>query len=236
MFTRISKLFMLVLPLLITSCDQQATALFAPPAVNTPLPPVPTEALVTPNVEVAQPPASALKYEQVYPYYLPLATKPDIAPQTINDITVMIDWVYVNESRVALHYTISGLDWPGGVMLDATSVQVSSAVIENIGYGGGGWGSLPVDKGVTSGSLDQLLVDGALNADENPNVDLSVDVPVNGSTTTYPPDPASGQQPAPQGNVSLPDIGTFHFEFTAPVHKGNKFEYIGQTVVANNVR
>jgi len=165
--------------------------------------------------------------EQVYPYYLPLATKPDIAPQTIKGITAVIDWVYVDESRVALQYTISNLDWPDGVMLDATSVQVSSTSIENIGYGGGGMGILPVDKGTTTGNIDQLLVDGTLNADEHPIIDMSVDVPVNGATAM----PRS----APQGNLSLPNIGTFHFEFTAPVYKGNRFENIEQTVVANGV-
>lgn len=235
MFTRISKLFMLILPLLITSCGPQASALLAPPAVGTPLPTVLPEALVTPNVEVAQSPASALESEQVYPYYRPLATKPDIAHQTIDGITVMIDWVYVDESRVALQYTISNLDWPDGIMLDTTSVQVSSTTIENIGYGGGGGGSLPLDKGSTTGYIDQLLVDGTLIADENPNIDLSVDIPVNGETAMPAADPVSGQQLAPQESLSLSDIGTFHFEFSAPVHKGFKFENLGQTVVANDV-
>jgi hypothetical protein len=235
MFTRISKLFMLVLPLLITSCGPQASSLLDPPVVNTPLSPVLTEAPLTTNVEVVQFPASASENEQVYPYYLPLATKPDIAPQTINGITAVIDWVYVDESRVALQYTISNLDWPDGIMLDATSVQVSSATIENIGYGGGGGGSLPADKGVITGYLDQLLVEGTLNADEHPNIDLSVDVPVNGSTAMPPADPGSGQQLAPQESLSLPDIGTFHFGFSASVHKGIKVKNIGQTVVANDV-
>jgi len=144
MFTRISKLFMVILPLLLTSCGSQASAFLPPPAVDTPFHPVPTEAFVIPNVEVDQPPATALENEQVYPYYLPLVTKPDIAPQTTDGITVAIDWVYVDESRVAIQYKISNLDWPDGIMLDATEVQVSSTTIENIGYGGGGGGSLPV--------------------------------------------------------------------------------------------
>ena len=235
MFTRISKLFMLILSLLITSCGSQASAFLPPPAVDTSFPPVLNEAFVTPNVEVTQPPASALENEQVYPYYLSLATKPDIAPQTIDGTTVAIDWVYVDESRVSIHYKISNLDWPDGFMLDATSVQVSSKTIENIGYGGSGGGSLPVDKGVITGYLDQLLIDGTLNADEHPNIDLSVDVPVNGSTAMPPADPVSGQQLAPRESISLPDIETFHFEFSAPVSKGIKLENIGQTVVANDV-
>jgi len=233
MFTRISKLFMLILPLLITSCGPQASAFLAPPALNTPLPPVSTEALDTPNVEVTQ--SLPSQNEQIYPYYLPLATKPDVAPQTIDGISVVIDWVYVDESRVSVHYKISNLDWPDGYMLDATSVQVSSKTIENIGYGGSGGGSLPVDKGVITGYLDQLFIDGTLNAEEYPTIDLSVDIPVNGSSAMSPVDPISGQQLAPRESISLPGIGTFHFEFSAPVRKGIKLENIGQTVVANDV-
>jgi len=217
MFTHISKLFMLIIPLLVMGCGPQAPGLLAPPVVNT------------------QFPSPATKDEQVYPYFLPLVTKPDIAPQTIDDITGVIDWVYVDESRVALQYTISNLDWPDGIMLDTTSVQVSSTTIENIGYGGGGGGSLPLDKGSITGYIDQLWVDGTLNAYEYPNIDLSVDVPVNGSTAMPPADPVSGQQLAPQGSLSLPNIGTFHFEFSAPARKGIRFENIEQTVVANGV-
>jgi len=217
MFTRISKQFMLVLPLLITSCGSQASALLTPPVVNTQLP------------------SPASKNEQAYPYYLPLVTKPDIAPQSIDDITGVIDWVYVDESRIALQYTISNLDWPDGTLLDVTMAQVSSTTIEHIGYGGGGGGSLPLDKGSITGYIDQLLVDGTLNAYENPYVDLSVDVPVNGETAMPAADPITGQQLAPQESLSLSDIGTFHFELSAPVHKGIKFENLEQTVVVNDV-
>jgi hypothetical protein len=80
---------------------------------------------------------------------------------------------------------------------------------ENIGYGGYGGSSLPVDQGVTMGSFDQLLIDGTLKADAHPNIALGVDIPVNGTTAIDPPAPISGQQPAPQENVSLPDLGTF---------------------------
>ena len=235
MFTRISKLFMPVLLLFVTGCGSQASTLFDPSAVEMPLHPAPTEAFDTSIVGGAQPLTTALENEQVYPYYLPLVTKPDVAPQTVDGIAVEIDWVYVDESRVSVQYKISNLDWPDGYMLGATSVQVSSKTIENIGYGGSGGGSLPVDKGVITGYIDQLLIDGALDADEHPNIDLSVDVPVNGSTAMPPADPVSGLQLTPQESISLWDIGTFHFEFSAPVRKGIKLENIGQTVVANDV-
>lgn len=230
MFTRISILFMFVLLVLTTSCGVPAAAWVAPAD----LAPTPTKVPPLSNSESLEPSATSGD-EQAYPYYLPLATKPYIAPQTINSITAVIDWVYVDESRVALHYTISGLNWPDGARLDATSVQISSTMVENIGCGAYGGSRLPVDQGVIRGSFDQLLIDGTLNADEHPNIALEVDIPVNGTTAMYPPDPVSGQQPAPQENVSLPDIGTFHFELTVPVREGIRFENIGQMVVAHDI-
>jgi hypothetical protein len=92
-----------------------------------------------------------------------------------------------------------------------------------------------VDQGVIMGSFDQLLIDGTLKADEHPNIALNLDIPVNGTTAMYPPDPGSGQQPATQESVSLPDLGTFHFELTVPVREGIRFENIGQTVVAHDI-
>jgi hypothetical protein len=57
---------------------------------------------------------------------------------------------------------------------------------------------------------------------------------VNGITAMPPADPISGQQLALQESLSLPDIGTFHFELTVPVQKGIRFENIEQTVVSHD--
>lgn len=229
MFTRISIVFMFVLLVLTTSCGVPGGAWVVPADLPS------TKAPSSSNSGSLEPSAAASGDVQVYPYYLPLATKPDIALQTINSITAVIDWVYVDESRVAFHYTISGLNWPDGVRLDTTSMQISSTMVENMGTGAYGGSSLPVDDGVITGSFDQLLIDGTLKADEHPNIALDLDIPVNGTTAIYPLDPGSGQQPGPQENVSLPDLGTFHFELTVPVRKGTRFENIGQTVIAHDV-
>ncbi len=167
----------------------------------------------SPTIESTQPPASTPEEETIYPYYLPLATKPDIEPQTINNVTTTIDWAYVDESRVALHYTISGLDWPAGTGWDPTLVQITSPAISDIAYAAGGWNTMPIDHGVITSSIDQLLVDDALDAAEHPTVDLSVDIPVEGPSS----------------------VGTFHFDFTVPVMDGIKMENLDQTVVANDV-
>ena len=91
-------------------------------------PATPTTVLPAQTIEVTPSSTSTPEPEEqvVHPYYLPLATKPNLEPQTINGVTAQINWVYVDESRVALHYTISGLDWPDGTQWDAMSVKITS--------------------------------------------------------------------------------------------------------------
>lgn len=180
------------------------------------LPAASMEDPATPPVESTVTPTSTPEKgeEQIYPYYLPLATKPDIALQTIDDVTTEIDWVYVDESRVALQYTISGLDWPDETTWDSMAVRITSNTVSDAGYSGAGrWSSTPVEQGVLTATSDQFFLDGALDADEHPSIDLRVDIPVEGPSS----------------------VGTFHFEFDVPVLDGIRMENIDQTVLANNV-
>ena len=169
---------------------------------------------LAPTTEVTPPPTSSPEPALIYPYYLPLTTKPDIAPQTINGVTVQIDWAYVDESRVALHYTISGLDWPDGTFWDSMQARITSPALTDDAFSGaGGWNHGPVDHGVITGTDDRLLKDGAIDAEKHPEVALNVAIPVEGATS----------------------VGTFHFSLKVPVLDGIKLEDLNQTVVANNV-
>jgi hypothetical protein len=173
-------------------------------------------------VEITEPPTATVTVvptpQPVYPYYLPLASKLDIPAQTINNVTTKIDWVYVDEGRVAIQYTISGLDWPDGSTLDGMQqVQISIPSLSDFqfgGFSGGMGGNWTVAKdGMITASTDQSLYEGALNAKKTPNVNVKVAIPVEGPTK----------------------VGTFHFNFTAPVLAGIKIENIDQTVTTNNV-
>ncbi|HMB21223.1 MAG: hypothetical protein ACM33V_06455, partial [Chloroflexota bacterium] len=206
----IARISLLIL-LLLSACSPVTPV--EVPAAPTAVPVTPTSIPATSTVEATEAPTSTPEETAVYPYYLSLATKPEIDPQTINGVTAQIDWAYADESRVALHYTISGLDWPDGTPWDAMSVQVTSSKIKDLGFGGGGWNSVPASHGVIAGSSDLLLIDGALDSAKYPNVDLRVDIPV--------------KDPSP--------VGTFRFKFIVPVTKGIRIENIDQTVVANDV-
>ena len=202
------KLSLLVL-FIVTACSPAVI-----PAAPMEVLPTPGETSTLPHVEPTLAPSSTPEEGQVYPYYLPLVTKPDVAPQNINGVTMEIDWVYVDESRVAIKYTISGLDWPDGTTWDAMLMRIGGAALPNTAFSGaGGWSNRPAENGVITGGTDQLLLDGALNAEEHPNIQLSVDMPVEGPST----------------------VGTFHFDLNVPVFDGFKIENIDQRVVGNGV-
>jgi len=204
----------LLLLLLLTACGLAVAPATPAPALNPPteIPTTPTS--ITPTATAKPSPTPTPEADPFYPYYLPLTSKPDVAPQTINGVTTEIDWAYADESRVALHYTISGLDWLDGSTLDMMQqVTMKSEAVPDLWMGGVGGNTSTVDKGVLTGAVDQRLVEGALDAEKHPNIRVNVDIPVEGPTS----------------------IGTFRFKLDLPVLPGTRIDNIDQTVVANNV-
>lgn len=194
----------LLLLLLLSACSPAIAPATSAPVVDKPkqIPDTPTKVLPTPEGD------------PVYPYYLPLTFKPDVQPQTINGVTTTIDWAYADESRVAIHYTISGLDWPEGAFMEPTqTIQMTSETVPDIWMGGMGGYRSPVEGGGITGEYDQRLMYGALDQQKNPNIRVNVDIPVEGPTS----------------------VGTFRFKLDLPVLPGKNIENINQTVVANNV-
>ncbi|HSL47345.1 MAG TPA: hypothetical protein VK897_28150 [Anaerolineales bacterium] len=168
----------------------------------------------TENVESPTPTPEQVKDESFFPYYLPRAIRPEVEPQTINAVTAKVDWAYADESRIALQYTISGLDWPDGTDWNAMDVQFNSPSLPDTAYSGAEGGTTTVvQSGVITGTADKMLLDGALNAEEVPNINLKLEIPLDGLTS----------------------IGTFNFQFPVPVVNGIKIEDIDQTVVTNDV-
>ena len=214
----LSKISVFVLLLMSACVPAAATAV--PVALEKP----PSEVLptiTTAPTMIAEPtlePTSILAEEQVYPYFLPLVTNLDNVSQTIDGVTVKINWAYADEARMAVGYTISGLNWPEGSHMQPTQqVQIRLPILANVRLGGfsgasGGNNSL-VQDGVITGSSDQSLLDGVWDAEKYPNANMVVDIPVEGPTK----------------------VGTFHFNLTIPVLNGSRIDNIDQTVVANNI-
>ena len=199
----------LLILLLLNACGPAAA-----PVADTPteIPNTPTQVLPTPTTEAS--PTPVPEETQVYPYYLPLAAKLDIPPQTIDGVTTQIDWAYADEGRVALHYTISSLDWPDGTYMDPMQqVGMTSEAVPDLWMGAVSGNRTLVEQGVITSAVDQRLVEGALDPQKTPEIRLNVEIPVEGPTK----------------------VGTFRFKFDLPVLPGTRIENIEQTVVANNV-
>lgn len=206
------SLFILIF---LSACGPAELAAAPLPVQNTPseAKEPPNEVLPTPTIEVPTA-TSAPKEDTLYPYYLPLAAKPDVAQQTLNGVTAKIDWAYADEARIAVQYTLSGLDWPDGTSIDPMQqMQMTSEQIPDLWMGAVGWNNFPVEQGMITGSMDQRLVEGTLEQEQHPNIRLNVDIPVEGPTS----------------------VGTFHFKLDLPVLPGTVIENIDQTVEANNV-
>ena len=200
----------------LSACSPQAAPAKPPANLDPPAKAqiTPTEVKPIPTTDPTPLPTSTPEQKLIYPYYLPRATKPDSASETIEGVSAQIDWAYVDESRVALHYTISGLDWPDGTSLDPMQqVQMTSKAVPDLWRGSISGNSSPADQGVITGSIDQRLVEGALQQEQHPNIPLHVDIPVEGASS----------------------VGTFRFNLDLPVLAGSKLEDMDQTVEANGV-
>jgi hypothetical protein len=153
----------------------------------------------------------------IYPYYLPLATKlePEMASHTNErGVTAQIDWIYVDEARTSVAFTVTGLDWPDGTQWDAMQLRLSSTALPASAYNGGGsWNVTAAEAGMITGEVDMFLADGQLDAEKTPRINVQVDLPLEGPAST----------------------DHFRFQIQVPVLNGTRIEDIDQTAVANDV-
>ena len=219
LITKKTIIFILLSLTALGGCARTETQTSPPPTIDTPL--------IDPTVS---PTATAtVEPEAIYPYYLPLATKPDIPAQTLNGVTASVDWAYADESRVAVKYTITGLDLDDGQSLDPFSISLRSDNVLGLADGGGGGGVEPSKNGIISGNLDLFFTYGQLDAAASPEIRLTLDIPIHSTTPIYPPtfDPNS--------QTFAPEVGEFHFKFSIPVLDGFTQENLNQIVSNNNV-
>lgn len=154
---------------------------------------------------------------------LPQPTAQAFGEQTMENVTVSLDWFFVDAKRAAVGYTIRGLpDVP-----DATSLQGTITLSDASGQPlSNGWESSSVERvagepgvirGTYSTNFRQPLTE--------PEAAFRLDITLDGSRTDnaigyFPAAPEATPWPAGVIPPALPDrlVGTFHFEFSAPVH------------------
>jgi hypothetical protein len=174
---------------------------------------------------------------------VPQETSSAAVSQTINGITVTIDWFLADAKRVSFGYTIEGLsDTPDATDLFGSVQLVETSGIGELGWGGhsmvnrvegshgiltGSWGSVfakPFTQHRGQFGLDITLGHDGANYDKNFSI---ASFPIPADATPYPP------------NVfppKLPDhkVGDFHFDFETEIYPLLEFTP-SQIVTANNI-
>lgn len=166
-----------------------------------------------------------------------------IESQSINEVTVTIDWVLADAKRVSFGYTIEGLPpAPEALDLFGTVQLVEQSGTGELGWGGnskiarvqespgklvGSWSSVFAKPfTLPSGNFDLLFTLGYDGEIYNHNF-IVASFPLPASATPFPPNVFPPR---------LPDheIGSFHFEFETPIYPLMELSP-AQTVFANGV-
>ena len=144
-----------------------------------------------------------------------------IAAETIDGVTAVVDWAYADGSRVAIGFSVSGLDLPDNV--DPTLVLNSVNLRDSLGT--------PYDEGALDWSLEAGSEPGSfqgtyiayqhLDALPTDSVQLHLEIELGGqSVVVVPSDAAPVDGPAPtEWYTSIAPIGTFAFDFELPVYQ-----------------
>ncbi len=146
--------------------------------------------------------------------------------QTLSDVTVTLDWVFVDALRAGVGYTVSGLpDVPeaGGLQGEILLYDAQGNAI-----GGSGVGSTSINRvedqpGVLQGTWSV----GFLEPLMDPEASFTLEITLGSSNSEmryyiagFPVSPEATPYPPGEFPPDLPErlIGTYTFDFTAPVH------------------
>ncbi len=149
-----------------------------------------------------------------------------INSQTQSDITVTLDWVFVDALRVGVGYTVSGLpDVPEAAGL-LGEIFIDSP--QDIGIGGTGIGSSTISR--VEGQPDAVQGTWSVGFQEpltEPEATFTLDITLGSSNSEmryyiagFPIAPEATPYPPGEFPPDLTEglVGTYTFEFTAPVH------------------
>lgn len=173
----------------------------------------------------------------------PAQTSSIIGSQTVNGVTLTIDWVLADARRVSFGYTIEGLpDIP-----DAIDLFGSIQLVEKSGTGELGWGGhstinrVESSPGTLVGSWSSVFAKPFTQPKGQFDLDIALghdgaDYDINFSIATFPIPADATPYPPNVFPPKLPDhkIGDFHFDFETEIYPLLELAP-GQTVTANNV-
>lgn len=175
----------------------------------------------------------------------PQPTPQPVAEQSIDQVSLTLDWVFADAKRVAFGYTITGLpDLPDAFILGGTIV-VTDAQGNPVGGGDGGSSTLhrnPDQAGTLSGTWSTILQQ-PLTIDQ---LSLKIDITLDGThgndwnyiigNVTNP-----AISPTAESTGTIPDVipgnlvGTYHFDVTTQVYPVTTLRP-GQVIEANGIQ
>jgi hypothetical protein len=160
-----------------------------------------------------------------------------LASQTQSDVTVTLDWVFVDALRAGVGYTITGLpEVPEatGLLGEIYMHDAEGNLIDGSGVGSSEINRVEGEPGVIKGTWSAGFRE-PLQVNE---IQLEWVITLDGTETMYaiagfPMDPEATPYPRGEHPPFLPDsfIGTYTFDFTAEVHPFSVLENLPPTTV-----
>lgn len=154
----------------------------------------------------------------------PEPTPAPIASQVQSDVTVTLDWVFVDALRAGVGYTITGLpDMPEatGLFGEAHLNDAEGNLIWGTGIGSSEINRVEGEPGVLQGTWSVGFPSPLLEEQADFQWVITLDgATMNNFIAGFPFDPEATPYPAGEFPPSLPDhfVGTYVFDFTAEVH------------------
>lgn len=147
----------------------------------------------------------------------------EIARETVNGVTVILDWAYIDDSRIAYQFTVRGMQDVLSDTIDISTIVSRTALVTDplplTGTGG--------DSGISAGPGDEagtVVVNAEqylkVPAQEGDEIRVSLDISL-GDVEVPIWETGPDGQPLSENSIRMvyvPLIATFHFDFTLPFY------------------
>jgi hypothetical protein len=149
----------------------------------------------------------------------------------MQDVKVTVNWAYADEGRLAVRFTIAGLQLPEGLDYSYGAASTYSIIdLNGTPLGADGFSTAAENKEDGSIIITANYY-GDIDADKTPMLDLQMNVRVGGFDAPYSP-PGSNNSIEMR---NIPLMGSTKFNFTVPVYKGIEVP-VHQIVEANGIK
>lgn len=155
-----------------------------------------------------------------------------VAEDVMQDVKVILNWAYADESRVAVRFTITGLNLPEGLDYGYGAMGTFSLRDLNGNALGQDGFSTAAENREDGSKVITAIYYGKIDADKTPALELKMNIRVGGFDAPYSPPGSEGKSPEMR---NIPLMGSTEFEFSIPVYKGFVIT-VNQSVEKNGVR